>query len=60
MSLALSSFYSHLILALTAVSSAWGVKTLIVSLSKVFVGPTATLPAAVFCDMTVGVLGNSK
>jgi len=59
-SLALSSSYSCLILALAAVSFAWGVKTLIVFLSKVFAGPAATLPAAVFCGMVVGVLGNSR
>ena len=60
MSLVLSSSYSHLILALTAISFAWGVKTLIVSLFKVFVGPATALPAAVFCGIVVGVLGNSK
>ena len=47
-SLASSSSYSYLILALTAVSFAWEVKTLIVSLSKVFAGPATALPAAVF------------
>jgi len=46
-------------LALTAVSSVWGVKTLIVSSSEVFMGPAAALPAAVFHGMVVGVLGNS-
>ena len=60
MSLALSSSQSHLISALAAISSAWGVKTLIVSLSEVFAGPAAALPAAVFHGMVVGMLGNSK
>ena len=50
-SLALSSFYSHLILALAAISFAWGVKTLIVFLSEVFVGPAAALPVTVFYGM---------
>ena len=58
--LALSSLCSCLILALAVVSSAWGVKTLIISLSEVFVGPAVALPAAVFCGIVVGVLGNSK
>jgi len=49
-----------LILALTAVSFAWGVKTLIVFSSEVFMGPTAALSAAMFHDMMVGVLGNSE
>jgi len=31
---------------------------LIVSLSKVFKGPTAALPTTVFYSMVVGVLGN--
>ena len=59
-SLALSSFYSCLILALAAVSFAWGVKMLIVSLFKVFAGPAVALPAAVFYGIVVGVLGNSR
>jgi len=59
-SLALSSSYSYLISVLAAASSAWGVKTLIISLSKVFKGPTAALPTAVFYSMVVGVLGNSR
>jgi hypothetical protein len=58
-SLVSSSSYSRLISVLAAASSNWGVKILIVSLSKVFAGPTATLPAAVFYSMVVGVLGNS-
>jgi hypothetical protein len=57
-SLVLSSSRSHLILALATISSAWGVKTLIISSSKVFEGPTAALPAAVFLSMVVGALGN--
>jgi len=32
---------------------------LIVSLSEVFKGPIAALPAAVVCGIVVGVLGNS-
>jgi len=32
---------------------------LIVSSSKVFKGPIATLPAAMVCSIVVGVLGNS-
>jgi hypothetical protein len=58
-SLVLSSSYSYLISALAALSSAWGVKILIVSLSKVFAGPIAALPATVFRGIVVGVLGNS-
>ena len=58
MSLALSSSQSCLILALTAVSSAWGVKTLIISSSKVFTGPATALPATVFYSIVVGVLDN--
>ena len=58
MPLVLSSSYSRLILVLAAISSNWGVKTLIVSLSKVFVGFTAALPTAVFYSIVVGVLGN--
>ena len=59
MSLVLSSSYSRLILALAAASSAWGVKILIISSSKVFAGPTATLPTTIFYSIVVGVLGNS-
>jgi len=33
---------------------------LIISLSEVFKGPTAALPAAVVRGMVVGVLGNSR
>ena len=56
--LASSSSHSHLISALVAINSAWGVKTLIVSLSKVFAGPTAALPT-IFRSIVVEVLGNS-
>jgi len=56
--LALSSFYNCLILALAAVSFAWGVKTLIVFLSEVFAGLAAALPVTVFCGIVVRVLGN--
>ena len=59
MSLVLSSSYNHLISVLAATSSAWGVKILIVSSSKVFADPAATLPAAIFYSIVVGVLGNS-
>jgi len=57
-SLALSSSRSRLILTLAAASSAWGVKTLIISSSKVFKGPTATLPTAIVYGIVIGVLGN--
>ena len=57
--LVLSSSRNYLISALAATSSAWGVKILIVSLSKAFIGPTAALPATVFYGMVVRVLGNS-
>ena len=57
--LVLSCSRSRLISALAATSSAWGVKTLIVSLSEAFAGPIVTLPAAVFYGIVVGVLGNS-
>jgi hypothetical protein len=33
---------------------------LIISLSKVFKGPTATLPAAIFLSIVVGALGNFR
>ena len=54
-----SCSHSRSISALATASSAWGVKTLIVSLSKAFAGPTVALPAAVFYSIVVGVLGNS-
>ena len=60
MSLVLSSSYSRLILVLAAVSSTWGVKTLIVSLFKAFAGPIAALPTTVFRGMVVGVLSNFR
>ena len=59
MSLVLSSPYSHLILVLATISSAYRVETLIISLSKAFAGPIAALPTTVFCSIVVGVLGNS-
>ena len=59
MSLVSSSSHSRLISALAAASSIWGVKTLIVSLSKVFAGPIATLPATMFYSIAVRVLDNS-
>ena len=55
-----SSSHSRLILVLAIASSAWGVKTLIISLSKAFMGPIAALPTTVFCGIVVGVLGNSR
>ena len=59
MFLVLSCSHSRSISALAATSSAWGVKTLIVSLSKAFAGPIAALPTAMFYGIVVGVLGNS-
>ena len=59
-SLVLSSPYSRLILALAAISSAYRVKTLIISLSKAFADPIAALPTTVFYSIVVGVLGNSR
>ena len=59
-SLASSSFYSHLISVLVAVSFVWGVKTLIVFLSEVFMGPVTALLATVFCNIIIKMLGNSK
>ncbi len=58
MSLALSSFYSHLILALAAISSSWGVKTVIVLLLEVFKGPAAALLATVFLGIIMVILYN--
>ena len=58
-SLVLSSSYSRAISVLAAASSAWGVKTLIISSSEVFKGSIAALPATVVRGMVVGVLGNS-
>ena len=58
-SLVLSYSRNRLISALAAVSSAQGVKILIVSSSEAFTGPIAALPAAVFYSIVVGVLGNS-
>ena len=57
--LVLSNSRSRSISALAIASSAWGVKTLIISSSEAFVGPIAALPTAVFRGMVVGVLGNS-
>ena len=59
MSLVLSSPYSRLILALAAVSSVWGVKILIISLSEAFAGPIATLPTTIFYSI-VGVIGYTR
>ena len=56
MSLALSSSHNHSILALAAVSSAWGFKTVIVSLSKVLEGPAKALLAVVFRGIVAGVV----
>jgi len=52
-SLALSSSRNYLILVLAAISSAWGVKIVIILLSEVFKGPTADLLAAIFLGMVV-------
>ena len=60
MSLVLSSSRSRLILVLASASSAWGVEIVIISLSKVFKGPTAALLAAVFFSMITGVLNNFR
>jgi hypothetical protein len=49
-----SSSYSRLILALAAISSAYRVKILIVSLSKAFAGPTAALPTTMFHGIVLG------
>ena len=59
MFLVLSSSRNHLILALAAISSAWGVKILIISLSKAFTGPTIALPATMFYSIVVGGVRNS-
>ena len=59
MSLVLSSPYSCLISALAAISSAYSIKILIISLSKAFIDPTAALPTTIFYSIVVGVLGNS-
>jgi len=58
-SLASSSSCNYLISALAAVSSAWGFKTVTISLSKVLEGPAANLLAAVFHGIVIKVLGNS-
>ena len=57
--LALSSSCNCLILALAAVSLAWGFETVTISLSEVLEGPAADLLAAMFCGMVTKVLGNS-
>ena len=60
MSLVPSSPYSRLISALAAISSAYSIKILIISLSKAFIGPIATLPTTIFYSIVVGILGNSR
>ena len=55
-SLTLSSSYNHLILALAAVRSTWGFKTVIILLSKVLEGPAGALLAAVFQGIVAGVV----
>ena len=57
--LVLSNSYSRLILVLAIISSAQGVIILIISSSKAFTGPIATLPTTIFYSIVVGVLGNS-
>ena len=59
-SLVLSSSYSCLTLVLATISSTQRVKTLIISLSKAFTSPIATLPTTIFRGIVVGVLGNSE
>ena len=59
MFLVLSNSRSCLISALAITSSAWGVKILIISLSKAFTGPIAALPTTIFRSIVVGVLGDS-
>ena len=56
--LALSSFCSYLILVLAAISSALGVKTVIILSLEVFKGPIANLLAVVFLGIVVQLLGN--
>ena len=60
MSLVLSNPYSRLILVLAIVSSAYGVKILLIYLSKAFMGLIATLPTTIFYSIVVGVLDNSR
>ena len=55
-SLALSSSYNRLILALAAIRSTWGFKTVIISLSKVLEGPAGALLAAVFQGIVAGIV----
>ena len=55
-SLALSSSCNYLILALAAIRSAWGFKTVIVLLSKVLEGPVGALLAAIFRGIVTGVV----
>ena len=54
MSLVLSSPYSRLILVLAAISSAYRIEILIISLSKAFAGPIATLPTTIFRGIVLG------
>ena len=56
--LALNSSCSYLILVLAAISSALGVKTVIVLSLEVFKGPAADLLAVVFLGIVVRLLGN--
>jgi hypothetical protein len=56
--LALNSSYSYLILVLAAVSSAQGVKMVIILSLELFKGPAAILLAAVFLGIVVRALGN--
>ena len=58
--LALNSSYSCLILVLTTISSALGVKTVIVLSLEVFKGPAADLLAIVFLGIVVQLLGNFR
>ena len=51
--LALNSSYSYLISILAAISSAWGVKILIVLSLEAFKGPVAALLAIIFFSIVV-------
>ena len=57
-SLVLNSSCSHLISALAAINSTWGVKTVIISFLELFEGPAAVLLTAIFLGMVVRALGD--
>ena len=58
--LALINFCSYLILVLAAISSASGVKTVIILFLEVFKSPVADLLATVFLGIVVQLLGNFR